>query len=749
MTKFHYIGKPIKRLDGFDKVTGNSRFMQDMEVPGMLTSRILYSPHAHARIKRIITDKAERVPGVAAVVTHNDLPPGIDEVSGLEPGMVMPPTAAHPYLFRGWGLQPDAVVRCMGSPVAAVAAKTEEAATEALALIEVEYEPLPAVFTSEDALKPGAPQIYPDVPGNIIFDWKQEMGDVEKGFKEADLVFEETGETQPQSHLTPDTRGAIAWWEGERLIVCTSIHSAYPSLLPGLAAAFKLPESKIRIYGPPYMGGSYGGRAFNDASFTLLAILLARKAGKPVRLTLSRAEDMLALSRCSTKLHAKVGVKRDGTITAVEFHALLNPGPWFYPPWVNRYFTHLYKVIRCDNIRARATLTPTNIPFSGGPFRGFAYMEAFLVAQPILKKISSTLGIDYLQILQQSVWRTGEKVPNGPGKYSVLSSSGIDEAIEKGRKIIDWNGPREPDEYVGAGYCLPGSAQFPSNVVLRLNRDGSIQLETGVIEIGAGQYTTLTYMAAEAIGAPPEVINITRSYDTESHPWDGGQRSERTTYSTGLAIVEAAKEFRQKIFNVASRKLGARLDDLELEEGVLFVKSDPAKKMPLSGVALPIVATGAFVPDPDRPWASGPVATFVRVKVDKETGLVTPTKLVILNDVGRAINPPVVHTQNMGTLSAGVGFALTEEVIWDSDGRMLNTNPKFYTTPTILDVPEFQSEIIEPVDQIGPFGAKGCGEKVLTPSALAISAAVYDAVGEKVETPITPDKVLKALRKTE
>ncbi|MFC1962798.1 xanthine dehydrogenase family protein molybdopterin-binding subunit [Chloroflexota bacterium] len=750
MSEFHYIGKPTIRVDAFEKVTGTAMFMQDMEVPGALHGRFLYSPYAHAKIKRIVTDKAEKVAGVAAVVTHKDLPPKMDEVSGLEPGYMLQKTEASPYLFRGWGLQRDGIVRCMGSPVAAVAARTEEAADKALDLIEIEYEPLPVVIDPEEAIKPGAPQLYTDVPNNIILDWTNEIGDIEKGFKEADLVYDEVGETQPQSHLSPDPRGAIAWWEGEKPVVCISTMCSYPALLRGVASAFGLPESKVRIYGPPYMGSCYGGRAFNEASFALIVMLLARKSGKPVKVSLTREEDILALARCSSRLYVKIGFKRDGTITAIDYRAYINPGPWWYPAWIWRYQTHLFKVIRCDNIRAHTIQAATNIPFSGGPFRGFAYMEAFAVTQPILRKIANDLGLDYLKLLQKHIWRGGELVPQGRGFPSLMfSSSGIDEAaFDKGKSLIGWEDKREPDEYVGVGYCVSGSTQFPSNIDLRMNRDGSIQLETGVMELGSGQYTTLTLMAAEAIGASPDVINITHSFDTQSQPWEGGQRSERTTFGAGLAIQNAAKNLRQQIFVLVSKRLDVRPEELELENGVVFVKTDPEKKMPLSAIGLPVIASGTFEPDfKNIPWANGPIACFAKIKIDRETGLITPTKLVMLNDVGRAINPPVVHTQNMGTLSGGLGFALTESIIFDKDGRALNANPAYYFSPTILDIPEFHSEIIEPIDKAGPFGAKGAGEKVLTPSGLAVSAAVFDALKTRINTPFTPDKVLKALRK--
>lgn len=750
MPEFRYVNKPIKRLDGVEKVTGAARFMQDMEIPGMLVGKLLYCPYSHARIKSIATDKAEKAAGVVAMFTHRDLPPGTAEIIGLDPGRVLPGETKVPvFLLRGWGVQGDGIVRCTGSPVAAVAAKTEEAAVEALDLIEVEYEPLPIVLDAEESEKPGAPQIYPDMPNNVIFDWNGEIGNVEKGFKEADVIYDEVGETQPQSHVTSDARGVIAWWEGDKPVVCYTHMTAWDNLLPGLAKAFGLAQSKVRIVGPSYMGGCYGGRASNDVYLLLMALLLAKKSRKPVKITLSREEDMLLLARCSTRLYAKIGVKRDGTVTAVDYKAYLNPGPWLHPGWASRYYTHLFKLIKCPNIKAAAKMTVTNRVFGGGPYRGFAYMEAFLVVQPILKKIAYDLGLDYLSLLEKSFWRAGEKVPHSPGQFLTISSSGIDEAVEKGKALIGWNDRKDPDEYLGVGYCLPAAPLRSANVELRLAKDGSIHLETGVVDVGAGQYTTLTYMAAEAIGVPPEFVHVSRSFNTDTQPYDAGQHGERTTFSTGLAILDAAKELRQKVFALASKRLGVKPEELELQEGTVFVKAGPEKRMPLGALGLTLVACGAFNPPADIAWTPGPVVSFVRLKVDKETGQITVGKLVMLNDVGRAINPPVVHTQNMGTLSGGLGFALTEELIYDRKGRVLNANPIYYHCPTILDIPEFQSVIIEPIDPIGPFGAKGAGEKVLTPSALAVSAAVFDALKTRCKTPITPDKVLQALGKLE
>src|SRR3990172_4828660 len=247
MPKFRYINKPIKRVDGLEKVTGTARFMQDTNVPGQLVAKVLYSPYSHAKIKSIKFDKALKVSGVAAIVTHKDLPANFEGVSGIELGARTPPTLVHVDMYRGWGLQMDGVIKCAGSPAAAVAAKTEEAAVEALDLIEIEYEPLPVILDPEESVKPGQPQIHSDVPNNMIYDWKGQIGDVEKGFREADQIIEEVVETQAQSHFSPDVRGVIAWWEAGRPVVCTTSMQPYPNLLAGVAQAFGFLESKVKI----------------------------------------------------------------------------------------------------------------------------------------------------------------------------------------------------------------------------------------------------------------------------------------------------------------------------------------------------------------------------------------------------------------------------------------------------------------------------------------------------------------------
>lgn len=748
MAEFRYINKPIKRVDGLEKVTGTARFMQDTNVPGQLVAKVLYSPYSHAKIKSIKLDRALKVPGVAAIVTHKDLPAKFEEVSGIELGARTPSVLVPVNMFRGWGFQMDGVVKCAGSPVAAVAARTEEAAVEALDLIEVEYEPLPVVLDPEESIKPGQPQVHQDVPDNIIYDWKGQIGDVEKGFKEADQVIEEVAETQAQSHFSPDVRGVIAWWEADRPVVCTTSMQPYPNLLAGVAQAFGFLESKVRIFGPPYMGGCYGGRAFNDVAFVIITLLLAKKARKPVKLLFSREEDMTALARPSTRLYAKVGVREDGTITAVEYKAYLNPGMWFYPPWSMRYYTHLFKVIKTPNIRAEAILAATNRLFGGAPYRGLAYLEATVASQVVLQRVAQRLGMDYLKLLEKSFWRKGDQMPYLPERVLNVTTAGIDECIAIGKKAIDWDGKRDPDEYLGVGYCSKGSMGFPANVDLRLNRDGSVQLETGVVEIGSGQHTTMTYMAAEALGVPPETVQITKGFDSQSQPWEGGQRSERTTANTGQAVVAAAKELRQKVFALCSRRLMAKAEELELQDGIVFVKADPSRKMPLSSLGLPLAASGVYHPDYlSNDVAESPCVAFIRLKIDRETGMITPTKLVLVNDYGLAINPPVAHTQNMGTLSGGLTFATMEQVIYDKEGRVLNANPIFYHVPTILDIPEFVSEIVETGDGEGPYGAKGAGEHTLTPTIPAVVAAVQDALKARLDTPLTPDKILKALGK--
>jgi xanthine dehydrogenase molybdenum-binding subunit len=762
MSEFKYIGKSW-RIDAVDKVTGAGKFMQDTQVSHMLHAAFKCSPHAHAKIRNIDTSKADAATGVRAVLTYKDVPPKVwaiqNEATNALVTMFFPNNLPA---IRGFVISDNVVF--MGQPVALVAADTLLQAYQALDLIEVEYEELPAVIDAEEAIKPGAPEVYPqDAPGNIIGKATREFGgDTEKGFQEADVIFSESFSTNRQWHSTLDTRGCVVWWEGNQNVTMITSHNVALFLtLPLISEILGIPSSGVRLIAPQYVGAFHGGRSHADVFYAIAASILSKKAQCPVRLLYSRENDRLAQARHGTKAQVKIGLKKDGTLTALDYHVILDCGSWSFAPWFGTYILSLADLTKCP-CKIDISLVTTNKQPSG-PFRGFAYFEAHVLVSEILSSVSRRLNLDVKDLfLKNCYWKVGERLHGYP---ATCSSSIFEPMLEASASDIGWGEPtgdigQKTRSSKGLGFCIDhfyGMTRFPSTCVIYLREDGSVILNQGIVENGAGQKSTLIQIAAEALrelNVPLEKFRIT-TVDTLNTPFDAGQRGMRTTSSAGVATLRAAQDLLQRTLEIAAPMLrAAGPQDVGVADGFFFPKTDPSKRIPLATVAVfgnavlgGIMGHGSYSHLENMGKFPTPAGVSgAEVMLDTETGLIRTKKIVVYNDYGRVIDPLRARSQIYGSI-AGMQFITAEDIIVDDKGRTLNTNLISYPIPTMLDIPEFHVVLKEDPDPTGPFGAKGAGEHTLAIVATTLYNAVSNVLGNSFDPPATPDKLLRILGK--
>ncbi|WP_309493066.1 xanthine dehydrogenase family protein molybdopterin-binding subunit [Candidatus Hecatella orcuttiae] len=748
------VGKPLPKIDAYEKAVGKARYTVDLNLPGMLHAKILRSPYAHARILKIDTSKAERLPGVKAVLSHKEARIILGDEAVL-----------------------DDKVRYVGDKVAAVAATSEEAAEEALELIEVKYEVLPAVFDPEEAMKPEAPIIHPDVPlvkgkGNLrdpVFDYG--VGDVEKGFKEADYVFENRYTTQRQAHccLEPDV-GIASWDPSGKLTYWTSVQGAF--IVRGiLARGLNMPENMIRVIVPP-VGGGFGAKYGRLED--VLCALLAKKTGRPVKLECSREEEFVTTRvRSYSVFWTKTGVKKDGTFTARYVRAIIDMGAYAYGIYMaQRAGAWLITPYSCPNCRYEGYAVYTNTP-SSGAFRGFSSVPIHFALESEINRIAEELGIDPLEFRMKNRRKTGEINPynNVP-----IDAKGFDECMVKGAERIGWRrkrGRREKVEGVkrrGVGMAISvhfAPALHPDMLVpgvaeINVNADGTIHLLIGVTDIGQGINTTCAQIAAEELGVRLEDVTVS-NIDTDVNPWGWLVAASSTLMQTGGAVRAAAAKVKKQLFEHAAKMLEVPPEELEAKDRRIYVKKESERGIEISDVirqaGAPSIspyfvdAKAAYtfgakatytVPMYIPPWG----AQFAEIEVDTETGQVKVLRLVAAHDVGKAINVSIVEGQIEGSLQNSIGYALTEELMLDkTTGQVLNPDFLDYKILHTTDMPKIDVILVETNSPAGVFGAKGVGEMGHIPTAAAIADAVYDAVGVRIkELPLTPEKILKALR---
>ena len=750
------VGTSVEMVGARAKVTGAVNYIANLEFPGQLFARALRSPYAHARLIKVDARKAAALPGVRSVVTRDDL-------SALNP------------LF-GTGVEDQPVVaidkvRYAGDIVAAVAAESREIAEEAIALIDAEYDELPAVTDILEAAEPNAPIIHERHVdkaggGNIHGVYRAASGDIEQGFRESDEIVENTYTLPPVQHGHIEPHAVTAYWDSSgKLIVHSPCQTPSP-LHEQLAKVFNLPLNRVRVVVPP-VGGGYGGK--NHARIEPVVALLARKARRPVEWVLTREEVFLTGRRFGALVKMKTGFKRDGRLIARKVEAWYDMGAYALSGPANTKNACLIAG-GPYNIPHRAYTTHavyTNLP-PAGPYRGVGASHVCWAYESEMDEIARRLSMDPLEVRLKNLLKEGDRFITGEPMISV----GISECVAQAAKSISWDGKAEQSLRGGAIVRGKGlavaikSTSTPSTSAasVRLNSDGSAILLTSSAEIGQGAHTSLAQIVGDVLGLPLERVSVTFP-DTDVTPYDKSTSSSRTTFHMGRAAEIAAGQIRDQLLQAGAKALEARIEDLELRDLRLRVKGVPEKSLTFPQLFRAIfgdpsgslfgnhtVRTEGGV---DAKTGKGKGSSFwfysaagAEVEVDTETGKVRVLRLSTAVDVGKAIHPRQCDLQNEGSALAGLGSALFEEMRFDN-GQPINGTFLDYLLPSMMDHPEdFQSVLVETPHPDGPFGAKGMGEAGLPPTAPAIGNAIANALnGVRVrDLPIKPHKIVDAIR---
>jgi CO/xanthine dehydrogenase Mo-binding subunit/aerobic-type carbon monoxide dehydrogenase small subunit (CoxS/CutS family) len=713
LARLKTVGNPSVRIDARERVTGKATYTLDVHLPGMLYARALRSPHPHARIRSIDTTKAAALPGVKAILTHENCNVvwGAGSIAGgvQYNDQIKKTTQQRRYAFNN-------PVRFAGEPVAAVAAVDRHVAEEALQLITVDYEVLPFVLDPEEALKPGAPQIWPE--GNLSLDIKnaakpetQQRGNVEEALSRADHVFEGRYTTTFVHNAQMEPRSSVAMWEGSKLTVYTPT-GGIANCRNDMARDLEIPQENVRII-CQYMGGNFGNKNQNA---DLIAAMLAKQAGAPVKLELSRKEDFIGMhGRWPTIQYYKVGVSRDGTLQAIQLRGYSGMGG--YRKNTGRMAgIELYK---CPNIESVVHAVYTNKTVSGN-FRGPEYPQGFFGMQSMMDDVAYKVGIDPVEFVLKNMTRKA----NDQVEYTDYT---LDECIRRGAEAFEWKKRWRPQAGSDAGPVKHGAGMAflafrsglgRSNAILQVDAQGRYTVRVGVTDVGAGAKTTMGMIAAEALDLPLSQVNVVWG-DTDHCPYSVGESGSRTTIQTGYAIVEAARDLKQQI----------------AEKGL------PKGNSLLTASASP----NPSVKDGKVRATYG--AHFVEVEADVQTGHVRVVKYLAVHDCGRLMNPLTATSQIKGGAVMGIGMALHEELLYDTRTGLALT-PGYYghRMLTHLDVPEIEVMFIETDDGYGPYGAKSMGESGKVPAVAAVANAVFNATGRRMrDLPITRDKILGAL----
>ncbi len=753
------VGTNVEMVGARAKVSGAVNYIADLELPGQLYAKALRSPYPHAKLVRIDTSKASALAGVRAVVTRDDL------------------VELSPCFGTGVEDQPVVVfdkARYVGDIIAAVAADSREIAEEAVALIEVEYEELPAVTDILEAAKPGAPIIHEQhvdkaAGGNIHGVYRATSGDIEQGFKEGDEVIENTYLLPPVQHGHIEPHAVTALWEpGGKLVVHSPCQTPSP-LQEQLAKVFKLPLNRVRVIVPP-VGGGYGGK--NHARIEPIAALLALKARCPVQWMLTRDEVFLTGRRFGALIKIKTGFKHDGRLWARKVEAWYDMGAYALSGPAN---TKNACIIAGGpyNIPHRDFTTYavyTNLP-PAGPYRGVGASHVCWAYESEMDEIARRVRMDPLELRLKNLLKESDRFITGEPMISV----GISECVRQAAKAIDWRGNEEQaakstGPFVrGKGLAVAiKSTSTPSTSAasVRLNSDGSAVLLTSSAEIGQGAHTSLAQIVGDVLGLPLDRVSVTFP-DTDVTPYDKSTSSSRTTFHMGRAAQIAAGQIRDQLLQAGAKSLEARVEDLELKDMRLQVRGVPEKNLTIPQLFRAIYGepSGSLFGNHtlrteggvDSKTGKGKGSSFwfysaagAEVEVDIETGKVRVLKVATAVDVGKAIHPRQCDLQNEGSALAGLGSALFEEMRFDN-GQPINGTFLDYLLPSMQDHPvEFESLLVETPHPDGPFGAKGMGEAGLPPMAAAIGNAVANALnGARVrDLPIKPDKIIAAIQAT-
>jgi CO/xanthine dehydrogenase Mo-binding subunit len=758
MTTYRAVGKPITRVEGTHKVTGEAVYAADVQLPGMLHCKLLRSPYAHARIKRLDTSKAEALEGVVRVATAAD----------------MPTFEARRLGNRAFNFLASDEVVFYGQPIAAVVARDVATAEEALELIEVEYEELPAVLDPLAAMQEDAPLARKPVeevdrsearghvsvemqeqgqakPSNVVSQAKFTRGDVEQGFAEADVVVERTWRSamMHQGYIEPHVTVADYDAASGELTIWTATQGQF-FVRDQVSIMLGIPETKVRVIGLE-LGGGFGGKI----SLTQpLVAHLARLVGRPVKLVFTRKDDLLGATpspQCVVEL--KTGMKRDGSLTAIKAKVVYDSGAFPGAPAVVGAIL-IGGYYEFPNLEIESYEVLTN-KVSVGAIRAPGAHNVTFAIEGHIDMMARQLGLDPLEVRLKNAVDKGSEMPS----KAQYPSIGLKQCLEAVKNTEIWRSRgqrREVDgKRRGVGLAVGGwlGGLQPASAHVELNGDGTITVVVGANDI-TGTNTSFAQIAAEELGVPLEMVNVVTG-DTKTAPFAGMSAGSKTLFTVGRAVKAAAEDARQQLFAIAAERLEANPADLESVDGEIRVKGSPEKSISfrrLAGITTgfgalypPVVGRGAITA---RQQAPGFTAQVCEVEVDTETGEVTLLRWATAQDAGFAINPLSVSGQMQGGTTQGIGIGLWEEMVYDDQGRLLNPGLLDYRMPTAADVPDIETLIVEVPSDDGPYGARGIGEPSIVPGAAAIANAIEDAIGVRVtEAPITPERILRALGK--
>jgi xanthine dehydrogenase molybdenum-binding subunit len=736
---FTVVGSRPARVDAVEKVIGRARYATDVQLSGMLVGRVLRSPHAHARILSIDTGEAEALPGVYAVVTAADLPQLEGDAASREQG------------FRDRELATGKVLY-IGHPIAAVAARTSTIAQQALDLIKVEYEVLTPVVDVLAAMREDAPILHADLrtrslagtgemPTNVAAHFEQIKGDPAQGFAEADVIVEREFRNPMvhQGYLEPHTSTAV-WSERGDLTLYVSTQGTF-SVRDHVVRLLRLPMSQVKVV-PMEVGGAFGGK--NSSYVDGVAALLARKARRPVKVSMSRPETFMATGPNSgSVLRVKMGATREGRITAAEATLIYEAGAYPGSP-VGSGSHVMFAPYEIPHGKLEGYDVVVNKPVVSS-YRAPGATQACFVAEQVINELADQLGIDPIDFRLRNSVREGSETLDG----TVHRHIGAIEVLEAAKTSPHYTAPLEgPNRGRGVGHAFWGNWGACSSVTIAVNSDGTVSMVMGSVDV-TGTRTSIAMQAAEILGLPLDQVKCTMG-DTDSIGYSDTSGGSRTTVATGHAAVKAAHDVIDKMRERAAQIWEAGVETVVYEAGTFRVPDDPDKTLSFKELAGLLPRTGNIVIGVGNvdvaDWGTCFGTHIADVEVDPETGKVTLLRYTVVQDVGKAIHPVQVEGQLQGGATQGIGWALYEGYDFDATGRMLNPTLLDYKIPTALDVPDIETILVEVPYPHHPFGARGVGENPIMPPPAAIAEAIYQAVGARVcDLPMTPARILEAL----
>ncbi|MCC7410834.1 MAG: xanthine dehydrogenase family protein molybdopterin-binding subunit [Gammaproteobacteria bacterium] len=739
---FRVLGTTPIRPDGLEKVTGRAQFGDDIHLPGMLHGKVLRSPHAHARIRRIDAERARALPGVRAVITGADFPQvKIDTVQLGEAGIVDMHDLSYNVMAR------DRVLYD-GHAVAAVAADNPHVAEEALALIGVDYEILPAVMDVRAAMAEGAPVLHEKFkPGFFVAPTQKALpnagrldvavGDIEAGFAGAEVIIERafTTETVHQGYI--ESHIATAQWEANGQITIWTSTQGHFSIRDQVAVLVDVPMSRVKVI-PTEIGGGFGGK--DTVYLEPVAAMLARRSGRPVKIAMSRAECLRATGPSSgTWIKVKLGAARDGTLLACDVYAAYEAGAFPGGPIAPALLTSVTRY-NIPNVRLEGYDVVVNKPRIK-PYRAPGATPANFAVESVLDELARALAMDPVELRLKNAMQAGDRLILG-FPCQPLGSRALLEAV---RDHPHYRAPLAPGQGRGVAYAFWFGAGLISSAQLHVNADGTVQLCVGSCDL-SGTRMTLAMQAAEALGIDAGDVQPSVG-DTDAVGYSFPSVGSRTTFATGIAVIEAAQKVIAQMTERAALLWQTEAANIDFRAGQFVDRTDAGRRFSFRELAGRLPETGGQVSGQATVTPEGVgfqiAAHLVDVEVDQDTGKVQILRYTAFQDVGQAVHPDYVAGQMQGGVVQGLGWALNEEYCYDADGRLVNTSLLDYRMPTSLDVPMIETVILETPNPGHPYGVRGAGEVPIVPPPAAVANAIYDAIGVRMDRlPMSPRNVL-------